>query len=192
MNRMDLAQKEASPSERVIALNNALSILCTTSSWPLTRQPYASARQQLIVALLDTAQYNAALAQATVQHLYIDPVLFPEPHHPIRLVHKWVMYRLMTYMLSEPESAHQQAELKRYALHLGLLANDLLGQLKENTTDGSTNFDTMVNSEWSHVHEGLEQHFGRATPEMMAKEVSCDAYYSTDDPIPSPGFGLAS
>lgn len=127
---VDSASKDTSQSGPVTKLKYALHVLHATSVWPVTRQPYAFVRQQLIVALLFAGQFNGAFAQAAIQYLDIDPVLFPDAHHPIRIVHNWVFYRLMVYLMHGLDWASQKLDLRSYDLHLGYIAADVLTKVE--------------------------------------------------------------
>lgn len=116
-------------SGKVFKVKSAISILNKTRVWPVTRQPYPQFRDELIVALLEAQQFQAAFLQSVIRYLYVDPVLFPDSWHPIREVHAWVLAKLALYLSQDVNLASEAVDLHRYDLNLGLIAYSLVENL---------------------------------------------------------------
>ncbi|KAF7503433.1 hypothetical protein GJ744_003763 [Endocarpon pusillum] len=89
------AQKDTSITGPIQKCQYGIHILRKTGAWPLHRQPLASLRQQLVVSLIAAGQIHLALVHAWIQYQSIDPKLLTEKHHPIRLVHLWLVIVLL-------------------------------------------------------------------------------------------------
>ncbi|KAJ9631658.1 hypothetical protein H2203_000057 [Taxawa tesnikishii (nom. ined.)] len=72
----------------------------------ITRQPYPALRQELFVRMLSEGNYGIAFLQAAKTYFKIDPVLYPQRFHPVRVVHTWTLLMLMVYMLQNYEDPH--------------------------------------------------------------------------------------
>lgn len=72
--------------------------LAQSGSYPPHRQPYARLRAELIQSLLSASQFVEAFLQQLVIFFYIDPVHFPQSFHPVRLSHKYFLYRISLHL----------------------------------------------------------------------------------------------
>lgn len=90
-----LARKDTSISGPIQKLQYGIHILRKTDAWPLHHQPLAALRQDLVVALIAADQLHLAFLHAWMQYRSIDKILMPEKHHPIRLVHHWLVAVLL-------------------------------------------------------------------------------------------------
>jgi hypothetical protein len=95
---LELVTKVKDPEQNTRALEGAMAYL---RCFPLHRQPYACLRQQLIGTYLSTQRWVDALAHALKQYFHIDPHLFPQTFHPIRVVHNWVLVTLINFIRAE-------------------------------------------------------------------------------------------
>ncbi|KAK2868076.1 hypothetical protein FQN49_003181 [Arthroderma sp. PD_2] len=93
--------KKAKPPAAVKQLKAAMRILHDTKVWPITRQPYAQIRSELISSLLDEEMFWPALRHSAVRYLRVDPVLYPQEWHPIRSHHAYVFAKLVTVLRDE-------------------------------------------------------------------------------------------
>ena len=89
------ARKDTSITGPIQKCQYGIHILRKTDAWPLHRQPLASLRQQLVVSLIAAGQIHLAFVHAWIQYRSIDPKLMTEKHHPIRLVHLWLVIVLL-------------------------------------------------------------------------------------------------
>ena len=95
-------------------LEYALKLLHNHGEWPLHRQPFPQARHAYMIALMAGGQYHAAFAQGVIQKLRVDPILLPETAHPIKMVHDWVLIRLIDCIQKGLEWADQRTALRDF------------------------------------------------------------------------------
>lgn len=145
---------DAKPDEAIAYLDSALHALHKTAAWPLTRQPYPSLRDKLIVSLLSANKFNKAFIQAAIRSLRVDPVLYG-PAHPIRQIHAWVLAKLAIYISQnfEPNPTDpiplQEFELNFHYILWYILA-DLASRQLESCTVPS--FRKLVGANFAQVH----------------------------------------
>lgn len=65
----------------------------------MTLDPAPQLRHQLVLSLIAQQDFDAAMRQNIVLCFKIDPVLYPEPWHPCRVVSKWRLLRLVRYCM---------------------------------------------------------------------------------------------
>ena len=140
------------PSESVQKLKTAIRLLHETSSWPITRQPYPTLRDELIVSLLEAQQFQTAFVQATIRFLRVDPILWPEKHHPTRHMHGWVLAKLAIHLSQGVATTHDSADLQVYQLNYGLLVSMLLGELvNKGGSCSAPSFQKMLEDKYDEV-----------------------------------------
>ena len=66
-------------------------------NYPVYRQPFARVRAELVLSLMESKQWLETLVHSLIIYFYIDPVLFEQAFHPVRVTHKWVLYRLVKH-----------------------------------------------------------------------------------------------
>ncbi|KEQ64882.1 uncharacterized protein M437DRAFT_14228, partial [Aureobasidium melanogenum CBS 110374] len=71
------------------ALENIMRTCKQSEMWPITRQPYANIRVDIAARMLDENRVALALFQMAKTYFLIDPILYPQDFHPIRVVHTW-------------------------------------------------------------------------------------------------------
>ncbi|KAF7716221.1 Uncharacterized protein PECH_005112 [Penicillium ucsense] len=146
---------DSKPKAQIKPLETAMHILKKTSHWPLTRQPYASLRDQLILSLLSVNNFSKAFLHAAIRYLRIDPVIY-SPGHPIRQLHGWVLAKLAIYLSQEGfESESREAALiqeSQINFHyvLWYLLADLASRQGESCTVPS--FKRLVSANFAQVH----------------------------------------
>lgn len=98
--------------------------------WPLYRQPYAALRDDLIVAYLTSGEppkFVAAFQHAVRRYFEIDPILYPQPFHPVRVVHIWTLLMLALWLASAPEDCPMDAmKFLEIGIDLGVVIFNLL------------------------------------------------------------------
>ncbi|KAI9819575.1 MAG: hypothetical protein M1827_007025 [Pycnora praestabilis] len=101
--------------------------------WPIHRQPWPSIHQQLAVNLLSAGKWTEALAHMLQTYFQIDPVLFPQPFHPVRVVHNWTLAMLMLQITSlstsDPASIYV---VQKYEPDYGTIIHGLLKEVEGN------------------------------------------------------------
>ncbi|RMD44556.1 hypothetical protein DV735_g599, partial [Chaetothyriales sp. CBS 134920] len=65
--------------------------LARSHTFPFHRFPGAQLRVQLVLALIAAGQWRDATLQSAILVYRIDPVIYPEPHHPDQLARDWNM-----------------------------------------------------------------------------------------------------
>lgn len=146
-------------------LRKAITICRNTGIWPITRAPLPALYQQYAVACLSEKRYNEALIALLRLHVLIDPVIYPQRHHPVRVVHAWTLAPLAKAVGSEPDTPFCKA-LQACGVDLSVLFLALLTEIHEQVPK-------------SH---GLQSQFGRTVQDvwqaMMDKGGELDVQYS--------------
>ena len=81
-----------------------MDLLFQTGAWKLTRAPLPELLRVQMVAWLSTQDYDVAFVAALKLHCHVDPMLYPEPFHPVRVVNSWTLLQLMRFLSTEEES----------------------------------------------------------------------------------------
>ena len=90
------AKGTSDPQQAYTLLSRALSILDSTiPKRALHTYPSPSIRHQMMLTALSLEKWTLALKMAVQGYCEIDPVLFPQEWHPVRVVHAWVLLRLV-------------------------------------------------------------------------------------------------
>jgi SET and MYND domain-containing protein len=89
-----------------------------SGQYKVTRQPYAAARNEYILECISEGDHTLAWRHAVRSYLDIDPVLFPESHNPIRVVHAHRLAKLTIFLADESEEKGQ--DLRIACIDLGL------------------------------------------------------------------------
>ena len=111
-------------------LRKVIQIVRNTGVWPLTRAPLPALYQQYAVACLGAKRYNEALIAMLRLHLLIDPTTYPQPYHPVRVVHGWTLATLAKAIGSDPDSPFCRA-LQQCGVDLSILFLALLFDIRE-------------------------------------------------------------
>lgn len=147
------------PDKTVPSLRAVIKLLHQTSVWPITRQPYATLRDELIASLLEAQQFQAAFVQAAIRYLRIDPILWPMEHHPTRHMHDWVLAKLSIYISQGVDTTHDTVDLRAYEINFGLLVWMLLNKLAGGTGVCSVpSFQQMIEAKYSEVCQEFASH----------------------------------
>lgn len=111
----------------------AIRIVRNTGVWPITRAPMPALYHQYAVACLYAKRYNEALIAMIRLNLLIDPVVYPQKHHPVRVVHSWTLATLAKAIGSDPDApfckALQSCGVDLSMLFLALVF-DIRGQIE--------------------------------------------------------------
>ncbi|MCJ1306783.1 hypothetical protein MMC25_000426 [Agyrium rufum] len=99
-------RKQTSRSEAISSLRAGMALFKPLQSFfPLYRQPYALLRSELVVALIETQDHAGALGHTLVKHFLIDPVHLQQPFHPLRVVHMYVLWKLLVEVEGQVQDA---------------------------------------------------------------------------------------
>jgi hypothetical protein len=166
------AAAEKDPHIRARGLESAIKVLNEASIWPITRQPYVSIRDELIVALLSAQRYDSAFAHATIRFLIVDPAVYPSNAHPVRQLHVWTLAKLAVHISQgyEPES-HGDSLIQKSGINLAFIIWSLLARLitQEESACTSSTFKNTVRASVREVQE--EFRINGVAPEKMGKEI---------------------
>jgi len=83
------------PEARLKPLQQAMVLFAPLSAYPPYRQPHAALRAALVLALLAAQQWIPALIHSLITYFNIDPFQLQQAVHPVRVVHKWVLLKLV-------------------------------------------------------------------------------------------------
>ncbi len=155
MALLGTAKTSSDTNASIKALEQGMELMRETKVCPVFRQPYASLRQQLAVSFIAAQERVSAFAQMLKIYFEIDTVLFPQPFHPVRVVHKWTLAILVLHIaslsVSEPSSVER---LEPYHLDYGKVVWGLLTEVEGNVDKShgrGTRFATMVRSKVGQV-----------------------------------------
>ena len=156
--------EDANPRQDPAKFRRALTICRNTGVFPPTRAPLPALYQQYAIACLSHRRYNEALVAMIRLHVLIDPTIYPQAHHPARVIHGWTLATLAKAVGSEPESPFCKA-LESCGVDLSVMFLALLIEIHEQVAK-------------SH---GLQSSFGRmvesAFQAMMGPGGDLDAQY---------------
>ena len=142
------------PEETIKTLESAMHVLRETSAWPLTRQPYASLRDQLIVSLLSAGKYSRAFTHAAIRYLRVDPVVY-EPAHPIRHIHAWIVAKLAIFLSQSFQSdPSDPVQLQEFGINFHFILWYILADLASRQMESCTvpSFKRLVGANFAQVH----------------------------------------
>lgn len=92
------------------ALETVMRTCHQTGMWPITRQPYANSRVDVFSHMLDEGRVGLALFQMAKTYFLIDPVLYPQDFHPVRVVHTWGLAKTLVMAYSSPNDPTQAVD----------------------------------------------------------------------------------
>jgi len=124
---LEAAQRNPDPrsSSAVDSLQIALSLCLKTQLWPDHRQPLPAVRQYLFATFLS---FKLGLRL----YFSVNPVLYPAPFHPLRVVHTWALLNLLLYTLDPTGDSAAEAELRHAGVDFGVVVYGLLSEVASN------------------------------------------------------------
>jgi hypothetical protein len=156
---LELMQKATASStehaEAIEKLEAAMHKLHATGAWPLTRQPYASLRDKLIISLLSAGNFTRAFIHAAIRYLRIDPVVYDKAH-PIRHIHAWSLVRLTVFLSQEgfQPDPKDPVQIHEFKLNFHYLIWYILAELASTQLESCTvpSFKKLVGNQFVQVH----------------------------------------
>jgi len=90
-HQLESGRQEVEYEKAIAYLNNGLQACLRTKIWPENRQPLAALREEAFQRLLTHRSDMLSLAFKYGWKLYFEvhPVQYPQPFHPVRVIHKW-------------------------------------------------------------------------------------------------------
>ncbi|KAJ5347130.1 zinc finger protein [Penicillium brevicompactum] len=142
-------------TEAIEKLEAAMHKLHETGAWPLTRQPYASLRDKLIISLLSAGKFTRAFIHAAIRYVRIDPVVYDKAH-PIRHIHAWSLVRLTVFLSQEgfPPDPQDPVQINDFKLNFHYLIWYILAELASTQSESCTvpSFKKLVGNQFVQVH----------------------------------------
>lgn len=124
--------------------------------WPIAQQPFPELRHQYMLTLIAEKDYVAALTQAIIQRLFLDPIVLPEDNHPLRLVHDWLLIKLLATMAEVAEVANRTPDREDYEIRTDISraiivdeANNVFGTAAYKLNRGY--IEEMTMKEWNRL-----------------------------------------
>ena len=151
------ATQRASPEQRNQILVNGMRLCHQSGLWPVYRQPFAALRDELIVNLLETGNYAVAWAQCAKRYKHTQPVLYPVPFHPVRVVQTWQMAMLAAYFAGEEDG------ISAPGANMGLIAMMLTKQVLDASVlshGPNSAFTKSVNGKAEEMSDALKRSVG--------------------------------
>ncbi|KAL9085785.1 MAG: hypothetical protein Q9165_007417 [Trypethelium subeluteriae] len=131
---LEKGKKCGNSTQALEYLSQAKKTLESTRIWPLGRQPSPSIQQQIFVNQLSAEQSKAnALHSGFLIYFEIDPLLFPEPFHPVRIVHNFTLAMLVLFLSGE-QGDEQILRLQEVGLDFGIVLYGLLQEVLNNVS----------------------------------------------------------
>lgn len=152
------AAQRAPPEQTNEVLVNGMRLCHQSGLWPVYRQPYAALRDELIVNLLATGNYQVAWAQCAKRYKHIQPQLYPVPFHPVRVVQTWQMAMLAAYFAGEED------DIGAPGANMGLIAMMLTKQVLDASVlshGPNSAFTRSVKSKADEMSEALRKSVGQ-------------------------------
>lgn len=157
----ELAQaKDRHPYEAIQIIEDGMRLCYQSKLWPLTRQPYPALRHELMVNMIATGlSWRACIAWQTGVKIYflIDPVLYPQEHHPVRVVHMWMLATLTMYLTNledDPTVADHMKSGLNFTIVMWELMRQVRDQVGKSHGDGSK-FAQEVRRRLDDVHKKM-------------------------------------
>ncbi|KAI9843733.1 MAG: hypothetical protein M1838_002496 [Thelocarpon superellum] len=143
-------------------------------NWPVSRQPWPTVRLELSTAHVVAHQWIQGLARLLEVYFYTDPLLYPLPWHPMRVIHKWALARLMIFVAQASEAEPEEVKgLEKYRLEYGLVVWALLKEVEENVDKShgtNTLFALQVKRKLEQVKVDMESSQEYRTRQLLSPE----------------------
>ncbi|KAI4281109.1 MAG: hypothetical protein L6R38_003941 [Xanthoria sp. 2 TBL-2021] len=147
--RLQALAGDATPADKIQLLDQAMKLFVTYKDiYPVWRHPWPSIRDEMRLLQWNLDHWSIATVHALKAYLFIDPKLYPNPWHPIRIQRVFVLskliHELQYQMFASPDENGDRVE----------------GKLKE------------YNINWLSVNKGLEEEIEAAIPKAFGTESS--------------------
>lgn len=157
---LDQPMRLSTGEPAVDKFQNLMVALSDTGVWPIIRQPYPALRHDYFLGCLSMKKYSDAFYHGLKTYYDIDPILYPAPYHPVRVVHTFSLARLaIVFVMDATENPEiDPAGTIRFARQSGYdfapLVYKLVKDAKDNVTKShgeKNSFTRMVNEKWEEV-----------------------------------------
>ncbi|KAJ4296189.1 hypothetical protein N0V90_006233 [Kalmusia sp. IMI 367209] len=153
-------QRQTDPNEAISIIDNAIEVCCQSRLWPPHRQPLPALRDDLIVNMLSVGNFEGAWFQCAKRYRHVIPKLYPQMHHPIRVVQTWQMAMMAQYLASAGTEVAPGADMA------------LIAAMLINTINVTSRLSHGADSAFS---KSVQHKFSEVEGEMLGKFGSKDA-----------------
>jgi SET domain len=87
-------------------------LLSRTKMWPRIRQPMPSIMQQIQHDKLQAKNWLSAKPAMLETYFTTDPIMFPQPHHPVRVVHTWTLAQVFMQIQAASHPIYNQTSIQ--------------------------------------------------------------------------------
>ena len=121
------------PEEALELSQRAITICRSTEAWPTHRAPIPALFRMMFLAETRLGRYSAAFLGCLQTYFVIDPVVYPEPFHPVRIVHAWTLATLARAIDQLPPDPENIVQLyaKDHNMRFGIMFVGLLMEIHE-------------------------------------------------------------
>ncbi|KAF2106672.1 hypothetical protein BDV96DRAFT_654462 [Lophiotrema nucula] len=158
----------AVPEDAIKKIEDDMRLCSQSGLWPIHRQPYAALRDDLIVNMLAVGNYENAWAQCAKRYRYILPKLYPQIHHPVRVVQTWQTAMLALHIAGEPTSMALPGVDMSYIAFMLVL--EVLHASRLSHGEHSS-FARSVQGKYEEMAAVFKTKLGPKADEVMAKEM---------------------
>ena len=166
-------QTEASkqPPDRAAALLK--SALASLGQYPPHRQPNPSILHSAFLNAISTQSWAIALRCALKAYFFIDPLHYPSSWHPLRVVRKWVLLRLVTQIAELASNGDSGIkDLQKFGIRWQTVAWGLFQEVSDEVPRShgtNSSFNTEVKAFGEGAGMGREKCEERSIKEEWAK-----------------------
>lgn len=154
--KFDAARNMGSPWAANAKFERVLVTCSQTGLYPLTRQPYAAARYELSALMLEASRPEKSFYHLIKIYWDIDPVLYPQDFHPVRVVHTWALAKTVIWIYEQremPMTVELHEEGFDFVVIIWKLLRQLTGLVKK--SHGPGRFQNVVDSTLEDVYRGV-------------------------------------
>ena len=174
---LDVQSKSSILHAQIDNIYSAMKMLADSRVWPIHRYPWPQLRQELFLGLLANKRYPEAMIQSAIFVRVIHPVLYPQEHHPLRVIQLWTLLKLCRQGAESLMSTATAEDMPFQQASLSLLACVVVDQLQKLLNKG-----TQTNGQ-------LEKLVGAAHEDLRTRGIIWMAYRR--DPEESRRTGLS-
>ncbi|KAL6720726.1 hypothetical protein ACLMJK_002651 [Lecanora helva] len=119
------------PNEATALLKTSLSLF---KPYPPYQQPHPTILHTAFLNAITVSNYPLALSYALRAYFHIDPIRYPLPWHPVRVVRKWVLLRCVVQiaaLISEDGDVGTKEKLEKFGIDWQVVAVGLFQEVEE-------------------------------------------------------------
>jgi len=152
------SHRASETTSRVTLLNEALQLCVSHSMWPAHLWPLPDIRQNISAVCARSGLWLRAFAECMKLHLEIYPVIYPQKHHPDRVVTTWAFAKLTAQLVHEPEAQQAIRHLTVQGLSMSIISWSLLHtviQAVDSSHGADSGFAQIVNHGFRDATESI-------------------------------------